>query len=101
MQVVGVLKRLGYIDRPATGDHLSLFKKVVGHDEGPITIKTGVDCGYLSKGDLSRIRRDVHLRDDEMWQQAVDRKLSIDEYDTHLRGIPKRELVHRFWRDKF
>lgn len=101
MEVVNALKRLGYLDKPSIGDHISLFKLVADHPEGPVTVRVGVDCGHMSKKDLTRIRRDAHLKDDELWGRALKKKLPVDEYDRYLAGIPKADLVIAFFRPMF
>jgi hypothetical protein len=100
MEVVNALKRLGYLDRPAKGDHVSLFKLVGDHPEGPVTIRTGVDSGQCGKKDVARIQRQTKLKD-EMWERALARSLPVDEYNAHLCAIPKAELVIPFWRSMF
>jgi hypothetical protein len=92
------LQRLGFIDKPSVGDHVNLYKLVLDHPEGPVTLHTGLDMGQCSKRDVSRIRRESLLRGD-LWSRALKRDLPRDEYDQLLRSTPKRELVLPWWRD--
>lgn len=99
-EVLTALRRLGYMDKPAVGDHVSMAKLVADHPEGPITIKTGLDMGLCSKRDVSRIKRQTKLSG-KMWSEALAKKLSKEDYDEHLKGLPKAELVPHFWRHLF
>lgn len=98
-QICVALQRLGYIERPGKGDHRRLLKKL-DHPEGPVTLHTGIDHNNFGRSDVARIRRDTKLEDDDMWQQALSKRLTTDEYDRHLLKHKKADLVLDFWRDK-
>ena len=99
MEIVGSLRRLGYIDKPSVGDHIRLFRKL-DHPEGPVTIQTGVDAKHVGKSDVRRIRKRTKLKDDDLWMRVLDHKLHRSEYEQHLAAFPKSELVIEFWRDR-
>jgi hypothetical protein len=99
-EILVALRKLGYLDKPAIGDHFALYKLVRDHPEGPITIHTGLDMGHVAKRDVARIRRETKLSG-KLWERALDKKLTREEYDEHLRAIRKADLVLSFWRPMF
>ncbi len=99
MDVVNCLRRLGFIDKPSVGDHFHLWKVLVDHPDGPVTIRTGLDTQKWYEGDLKRIRKETHL-DGDLWRRALDKTLTRTEYDAHLKKKRKWELVIPFYAEK-
>ena len=100
IEVLSALMRIGYRDKPGRGDHVRLFKSLTGHPDGPVTLQAGLDTGVspCSKKDIGYIRRSTKLQDDTMWTAALNKKLAREEYDAHLRSIPRSELVPPAWK---
>lgn len=100
-EVLTALQRLGFVDKPSVGDHVSLFKAVPDHPDGQVTIQTGIDMGQspCSKHDVARIKRQTKLTAD-LWIRALDGDLTRHEYNEHLQSIPKGDLVLPFFKSK-
>lgn len=96
-EVLIALQRLGFVDKPSVGDHVDLYKLVLDHPDGQVTIHTGLDMGHCSKRDVSRIRRQTLLKG-ELWDRALKRDLPRTEYEDLLRATPKPDLVLPWWR---
>lgn len=98
--VCTALKRLGYRDEPGRGDHIRLLKRL-DHSEGPVTIHTGIDPNDYGLSDVARIRKATKLEDDDLWRRALNKKLTMEEYDEHLLSFRKADLLIAFFRQKF
>ena len=101
-QILDALIRLGFRDFPAFGSAIDLRKMVLDHPEGGVTISASLDMDRspCSSRDLKRIQRSTKLTG-ELWERALAGDLSRQDYDEHLRGIAKGDLVSSFWRFLF
>jgi hypothetical protein len=93
MEVVSALWRLGFLDKPGQGDHVDLWKLLKDHPDGRVTIHTGLDANRWYEGDITRIKRETHLSEGDLWDRTLDKSLPLDEYNTMLMGKRKWELV--------
>lgn len=102
-EVIVALRRLGFIDKPAVGDHISFFKLLSDHPcpcDGPITLHTGVDGSVMSKGDVARIKRQTGLVGGDLWKRVLAKRLPVKEYEEHLRTLPHADLVAPWFRQQ-
>ena len=97
VEVLTSLKRLGYLDKPAVGDHVALFKSLPDHPDGKVTIQTGIDMGQgqCSKKDMARIKRQTKL-DGDVWDKAMDHDITLPEYNELLDRSRRKTWSFRF-----
>lgn len=91
---------MGFREDATFGDHRAFSLKVVGHPDDPITLHASVDSGHLHNKILKKNRQRIGLLDDVMWERACSGDLTPDEYQAHLRTIPKEDLVLPILRER-
>jgi hypothetical protein len=92
MQIVLALRRLGYVDTPADGHRIYLVKDL-DHPSGPVVIETYLHAEHVRRHDLRRVCAQTKLDADEMWRRAIEHDLPVSEYNDHLRGQSRVELL--------
>lgn len=101
VEILTALRRIGFIDKPAVGDHVHMFKSYE-HADGKVTIHTGIDMTQnpVRPHDETRIRREAILKDEGVWAQVMAHELTEKQYETHLSAHEKWDLVLPFFREK-
>jgi hypothetical protein len=84
---------LGFREDETFGDHRAFSLKVIDHPDDPVTLHASVDAAHLHNKILKKNRQRIGLLDDEMWERACSGDLTPEQYQAHLRTIPKEDLV--------